>query len=605
MIIAIREPHYLDINLTLIVCQSILSKEPVQENSCIHHHVFIRYLNKNHIIPNLVQSHQTENFDDTRTPQKGSATNLKQSPGISGEKGGLNSARDDQSSSKYQRWGSLARRNLDFTDSKETQKPASGSNLKRYETVTKSISLAKEPLNRSTDFGQKDKPDTSRREFRVENNNTSMREYRRANSAELDPMANNLRRDGRETDRSDSKSRAGHNYYHDEFTKPYSARGIGSSPLSNQAARRKKNEITLKVTETAPTTAEKTTASYASPVKASIINLHHHTSDTRPKDSETSSTSSDALLCDPCINELLARKRQKFMSAAALADLELQKETERDLKRLQERDERRRKEHDSKMRDVAFENKRSTEEYKNYLKELKERDQNEYRRQIEEIEGTEAAYLEKCAERDQKYRKDLLDQMEEDQRRRQARREAEKAGEVGFELKGDKSRFGKVNTKQDLLDQMQEKRDKDNEEWYNKTVKTRLELEQKKKQEDEAMRRFQDKEKLKKKEHLRAIQEDIEAAKGTREHDAQSKWQERDRLRRALEEEAEMQNAQNKQKHAQMDAYRQELLRQMEEKRNSKSPQQRVEESSCKIACDINEFMTLLNSFEFRHACNG
>ena len=423
------------------------------------------------------------------------------------------------------------------------------------------------------------------------------------------------------------------NVYYDEFTKPY-ARKLATAKSSDSKAsqyQQPKQDVEEKViekaTEKSPVAAvdqsldyqptrqapvtqepehqtpekidepvvEKAVVSYSPPTKDTDIQVEKQSPaqvEKQPqtplqKDSDSVSSKSDALLCDPCVNDLLASSKQKMLSDSAKAEQELLLAQNMGRAKFYEEQDRKRNELDRLKREIGLSNRKVGEEHREKLRELKEREQSEYRQQLEELAKMDEGKLEKLLERSKKYQQELLHQIDEDKKTKTARYQAERTAEsTSLLLKGDKRKYMSTgDLKQALFDQMKERQEKEAQERYERTVKAKEELDQKRALEDEILRNLTERQRLKQEEYKRAIQNDVESARKNRELSRQNKLKEGEELQRQLAEHWEHQNLLNEKKHKEMEAYRQFLMKQIDERKSASPERRETEESSCKFSC--------------------
>lgn len=308
-------------------------------------------------------------------------------------------------------------------------------------------------------------------------------------------------------------------------------------------------------------------------------------SPTSQKDSDVSSTASDALLCDPCVNDVLAKRKQRCAGSHAQADKEFYAQRGRDLTAQLQEQELRQMTLDARKREASLHNKRAGEEQKAKLREMKQREQEEYRNQCKGVERAAAEALENQLERQNKYRQELLGQIEEKQRS-PPRKSSQEAEATSLLLRGNYNIVG-VDTelKNALLSQIKEKQERAAQEKLNRSAINKQESENLNIQAEQTQLRAEAQELLRREEFRKAIQDGLNAAQRRREHASAEKLKDREELQRSMGDYIYNQDAINRRRQAEMEAHRDFLLKQIDEKRRSSSPQRQSPEEnlSCKI----------------------
>ena len=379
--------------------------------------------------------------------------------------------------------------------------------------------------------------------------------------------------------------------YNDEFTKPFSMNTV-ESPNSLYLMKKRKQDVAPKVTEQSFDLRVTEGSRFKSPTAKTMNKSDIFPNDNMSvasKDTDSQSSKSDALLCDTCVNELLAKKKVGIYNARARADQELNRITGQDLQKLGSEQEQKMREIEAKKREVANENKRLMEENKWKTRDAKLKDKEAYQKQLEDAERARTDPAERIAERNKNYRNDLLDQMNYQQQRKNARKEAERAAcDTGLRIEGGARRdHSQGDYRSELLNQMQERADQKNLDKLQNEQNERKRIEDAMARENEAKRLAAETEREQKEEYRRALQEGVEAKNRARENEKQSKLRDKDTVEKSAEKYRETQEEAAKNKRNQQEIFRQGLLDQMKT-RSSASPEKRIEEEEMtrKYCCE-------------------
>ena len=371
----------------------------------------------------------------------------------------------------------------------------------------------------------------------------------------------------------------------DELIKPFNA-NTTESP-STISARKKKQEITPKVTEQSfeqkPLEAKTISQQPSAPVIVNKEEVLSKTGDRTPAkdtDSQCSSLKSDALLCDTCINDLILQKKQCKHIEQRLADQEILRQAGQEIQQSRKILDQQEQEMAAKRREVSSENKRMSEANKLKKEQAKLKEQEEYNKQLEEIERGAVDRTSKLAERKQNYRDDLLRQIEEDKQRKNAWKDRERSPEdtgLYFPEAGRRD-YSPADLKIELLNQIQNKADQKNLDKFEIEREYQRNLEEQRVRENEIQLLAADRERQQKEEYRKALDEGVEAKRMAREQEKESKLREREELELRAEAYKDSQERALIKKQHQREALKQNLLDQIQDKRASRSPEQRIEE---------------------------